>query len=403
MNHWKRSFAIIWSGEFFSSLTSSITGFAIIFWISLETRSPQVLALVFLTTFLPQLILGLFTGVYIDRWNRKWVMILSDLFMGACTAALCVLFYFDKVEIWHIYFLSSLRSAGNAFYQPAMKASVPLLAPEDQLMRVSGVSQIIYSISNIAGPAIAAFLITVLPMTLICASEVLGAVIASVALLFVLIPRPPKTDNVSPDFLGELKIGLQAIFQKKGMKWLFLSDLGAMFFILPISALFPLMTLEHFRGNTYQMSIVEIIWSVGMLAGGAVVSTNILKKMNKAGVIAAMCALDGLLFLLSGLLGTDGYVWFVVFTAMSGVAAALWSSTFTVIMQTSIDVDKQGRAFSTYDSLSLLPSIPGLLATGFIAETIGLTNSFVAAGTGILIIGLAIFFIPSIMALGREK
>ncbi|MDR1757468.1 MAG: MFS transporter [Bacteroidales bacterium] len=401
MKNWKRTFAVIWSGEFFSSLTSSITGFAIIFWISLETRSPQVLALVFLTTFLPQLIFGLFTGVYVDRWNRKWVMIVSDLFMGTCTAALCVLFYFNKVEIWHIYLLSSLRSAGNAFYQPAMKASVPLLAPEDQLMRVSGVSQIIYSISNIAGPAIAAFLITVLPMTFICASEVLGAVMASVALLFVVIPRPTKTNNTRTDFFNELKIGLQAIFQKKGMKWLFVSDLGAMFFILPIAALFPLMTLDHFGGNTYQMSIVEIIWSAGMLAGGALVSTNLLKKYNRVGIIALMCIIDGIAFLWSGLLPTDGYLWFAVFTAVSGVAAAIWNSAFTVIMQTSIDIEKQGRAFSTYDSLSLLPSIPGLLATGFIAETIGLTNSFVAAGAGILLIGFAIFFIPSVMALGK--
>jgi DHA3 family macrolide efflux protein-like MFS transporter len=401
--NWKRTFAIIWSGQFFSALTSSIVGYAIILWISLETQSAEVLAFGMAAALLPQIVLGLFTGVYIDRWNRKLVMIVSDMFMAGCTALLCVMFYLGKVEVWHIYLLSAMRSVGNAFYTPAMQASVPLLAPKSELMRISGINQVIYSISNIAGPAIAAFLITVLDMTFILSTEVVGAFVACVSLLLVKIPNPPKTENASPHIIDEIKTGLQAIFKPKGMKWLFASDLGAMFFILPISALFPLMTLQHFGGSTYQMSIIEIVWSVGMLAGGALISTNKLKMFNKVGIIAIMCIVDGLVFLFSGLLPSDGYIYFAVFSAISGVAAAMWNSAFTVIMQTTIDLDKQGRAFSTYDSLSLLPSIPGLLATGFIAESIGLTNSFIIAGAGILIIGIAILAIPSVMQLGNEK
>ncbi|GHT35251.1 MFS transporter [Bacteroidia bacterium] len=403
MTNWKRTFAIIWGGEFFSSLTSSIVAFAIIFWFSIETKSPEVLSLLMVSTLLPQLVLGLFTGVYIDRWNRKMVMILSDLFMATCTAVLVVLFFVGRVEIWHVYLLSGLRSVGNAFYQPAMKASVPLLAPESELMRISGINQIIYSASNIAGPALAAFLITVLDMTVILSTEVLGAMIACAALLFVKIPNPVKTDDAAPDFRKEIKEGLQAIFKQKGMRWLFLSDLGAMFFILPIAALFPLMTLEHFGGNTYQMGIVEIVWSVGMLVGGTLISINLFKHLNKAGIIAAMCITDGLVFLLSGLLPPSGYIWFAVLTAVSGVAAAVWNSAFTVIMQTNIDIDKQGRAFSTYDSLSLLPSVFGLLATGFVATAIGLPQSFIIAGAGIFVVGAGIFAVPSVMRLGKDR
>ena len=403
MNNWKRTFAIIWSGEFFSSLTSSIVSFAIVLWMSLETKSAQVLALGMVSALLPQLVLGLFTGVYIDRWNRKIIMIVSDLFMAACTAVLVMIFYIGKIEIWHIYVLSAMRSAGNAFYSPAMKASVPLLAPEDQFMRISGINQIIYSGCNIAGPALAAFLINIMPMEYILLMEVAGAVIASTSLLFVTIPNPEKDISQKPDFLNELKIGLQAIFKRKGMKWLFISDLSAMFFILPVAALFPLMTLNHFLGNTYQMSIVEIVWSGGMLAGGFLIGTNILNKYNKIYLIALMCMLDGLTFLFSGLLPQSGFIWFTVFSALSGVAAAIWNSAFNYILQTIIEPDKLGRAFSTYDSLSLLPSIPGLLATGFIAEKIGLTNSFIIAGCAIFIIGFLVLQIPSVRELGKSE
>jgi len=403
MNSWKRTFAIIWGGEFFSALSSSIVGFAIILWISFETKSAQVLALGMVSMLLPQLVLGLFTGVYIDRWNRKLIMIVSDLFMAACTAVLVVIFYLGKVEIWHIYLLSAMRSVGNAFYSPAMKASVPLLAPQEQFMRISGINQIIYSGCNIAGPALAAFFITIMKMEYILIMEVAGALIACTSLLFVKIPNPQKQENEKPDFLKELKIGLQAIFRRKGMRWLFVSDLSAMFFILPIAALFPLMTLNHFSGNAYQMSIVEIVWSGGMLFGGFLIGTNILNKFNKIFLIGAMCMLDGLTFLFSGLLPQNGFFWFAIFSAFSGIAAAIWNSAFNVVLQTTIEPDKLGRAFSTYDSLSLLPSIPGLLATGFIAESIGLTNSFIIAGTAIFIIGVIVLQIPSVRELGKTE
>jgi DHA3 family macrolide efflux protein-like MFS transporter len=375
---------------------------AVVFWLSIETKSAAVLAYGMVAALLPHLVLGLFTGVYIDRWNRKLVMIIADMFIAACTAAMCVMFYFGKVEIWQIYLLTAMRSVGSAFHSPAMQASVPLLAPENELMRVSGFNQIIYSISNIAGPAIAAFLITVIDMTYILFLDIIGAIIACTSLLFVKIPNPEKAYQ-TPDFIKELKTGLQAIFKPKGMKWLFISDLTAMFFILPIAALFPLMTLEHFMGNTYQMSVIEIIWSVGMLLGGAIVSSNKLTKFNKVALIAMMCILNGISFSFSGLLGAGGFWWFAVFTALSGVAAAIWGSAFTVIMQKNIDIDKQGRAFSTYDSLSLLPSIPGLLATGFIAEAIGITTSFIIAGIAVFVVGIAILCVPSVMELGKNK
>jgi Permeases of the major facilitator superfamily len=401
MDNWKKTFAIIWSGQLFSTLSSSIVGYAVVFWLSLETGSAEVLAYAMIATLLPQLVLGLFTGVYIDRWNRKLTMILADTFIAVCTAGLCILFYLGKVEIWQIYVLLGLRSAGSAFHMPAMQASVPLLAPESQLMRISGINQVIHSISNIAGPALAAFLITVMDMMHVLMLDIGGAAIACISLLFVKIPNPPQKEVVR-NFLKEIKEGLQAIFHNRGMAGLFVCDLGAMFFIIPIAALFPLMTLNHFMGNTYQMSLVEIAWGVGMLLGGAFIGFNKMRGFNKVILISLMCIINGLTFLFSGLLPSSGFIFFVLLTGISGIAGAIWNSAFTVIMQTKIPPDKLGRAFSTYDSLALAPSVPGLLATGFVAETIGLTNAFIIAGIGISLIGIIIFMIPSMIRLGKS-
>lgn len=402
-NSWKKTFAIIWSGQLFSTLTSSVVGYAVVFWLSLQTGSAEVLAYAMIATLLPQLVLGLFTGVFVDRWSRKVTMILADSFIAACTAIMCVMFYLDSVTIWQIYVLLILRSVGSAFHTPAMQASIPLLAPESELMRVAGVNQMIFSISNIAGPALAALLINLMDMTYVLSLDIIGAVIACTSLLFVTIPNPEKKDTEqTPNIMAEIKEGLHAIFSTQGLKWVLACDVAMLFFIIPISALFPLITLKHFMGDTYDMSIVEASWGVGIFVGGVLIGMKKIKMTNKIVLIGIVSILIGLTSLFSGLLPPSGLVWFIALTALSGVGGAIWNSAFTVILQTKIDPSVLGRAFSTYDSLMLLPSIPGLLATGFIADAIGITNVFVIAGIAICLIGCLFFVIPSVVSLGKS-
>ena len=404
MNSWKKTFYIIWTGQLFSTLSSSIVGFAIVFWLSIRTESAQILAYAMIAALLPQLLLGLISGAYIDRWNRKLTMICADSFIAFCTGILGVLFYFDMVEVWQVYVLLALRSAGSAFHTPAMQASTPLLAPESELMRIAGINQIIYSISNIAGPALSALMITFMDMTTILSLDIIGAIIACVSLLFVTIPNPKKeAEDQEKDLLREIKEGLQAIFHRRGMAWLFVCDVFSMFFIIPIAALFPLMTLSHFQGGAYEMGWVESSWGVGMLLGGIIIGSKKVDKYNKILLISIMCVINGLSFLFSGFLSPSALVGFIILTAVGSIAAAIWNGAFTVILQTKIEHDKLGRAFSTYDSLMLMPSIPGLLATGFIAEEIGLSNAFIIAGACLTVIGFVIYLIPSVRALGKEE
>ncbi len=91
-NNWKRTFAIIWSGQFFSILTSSLVNFAIIIWLSLQTGSAEILAYAAIAGMLPQILIGPFTGALIDRWNRKRIMMLADTFIALCTFILAFLF-----------------------------------------------------------------------------------------------------------------------------------------------------------------------------------------------------------------------------------------------------------------------------------------------------------------------
>ncbi len=403
MQGWKRVFGIIWSGQLISTLSSSIVGYAVVFWLSIETKSAEVLAWATIAALLPQMIIGPFTGVFVDRWDRRRTMIMADIFIAACTLIMALMFISGDVKISFVYLLLIMRSMGSAFHVPAMQASIPLLAPESELMRISGINQVIQSVSVIAGPALAALMITVLNMTWVLMFDVAGALIAVISLLLVRIPNPvKKEDTPKPHVLRELKEGLQEIYRHRGLLWLFILIVLAHFFIMPVAALFPLMTINHFNGGTYQMSIVEVCWGLGMLAGGALLGIKKI-RIPEIIIINLTFLVLGLTFLFSGILPESGFWIFAGLTLIGGITMAVYSASFMVIIQTNVNVAVMGRVFSLYGSLTLLPSIFGLLQTGFIADAIGVPNAFIISGTAITLLAVSAFFIPALRAMAVKK
>jgi len=454
MSHsWKRTFAIIWTGQLFSTLSSSVVSFAVIFWLSIQTGSAQVLAYATISSLLPQLILGLFTGVLIDRWNRKRIMIVADLYIAALTAVMAVLFFIGHADIGFIYVLLALRSIGSAFHVPAMEASVPLLAPQSELMRVAGVNNMIFSISTIAAPGIAAVFVSALDMTWVLMFDVLGALIACGSLLFVTIPNPwdvlkgvsaeapsetsildkqiseshnisLESHNQTPEsskqpsespkqlpesaiktefirFFSELNHGLHEVLKRPGLMWMFIFTIFASLAMVPVSTLFPLMTLENFAGDTYKMSIVEIAWGAGMLIGGGLMSLPKF-KFNNVVLINSMYVIIGLTYTFSGFLPPGGFYYFVVFTFIGGIAGAIFWGTFTVLLQSTLDSAVLGRVFSIHGSLIMIPAMLSLILTGVIADTIGISNAFIICGIALCLIGIISSYVPAIRRMAKN-
>ncbi|MFC3197992.1 MFS transporter [Parapedobacter deserti] len=403
MQHsWKRTFAIIWSGQFISLLSSSAVNFAIIIWLSLETGSAEVLAYAAIAALLPQTLIGPFAGVYIDRWDRKRTMIFADGFIAACTLVMSVLFYFGYSGLTFIYVLLALRSVGSAFHMPAMQASVPLLAPESELLRIGGINQVIQSVSSIAGPALGALAIGLMDIGYVLLLDIGGAVMAITSLLLVRIPNPekdPKQQAGVKQVLRDLALGIRAVTSNKGISWLFGFSILATFCIMPVAVLFPLLTLQHFGGGKFEMSVIEVVWGIGMLVGGGLLGV-FKPSLNKVIIINSMHILLGISLAVSGLLPASGFIFFTALTILGGVAASIYNASFTTVLQEKIDPAMLGRVFSMYFSIALLPSMIGLLSTGFIADNIGISLTFVILGSVISVVGIVSFFVPALMKLG---
>ncbi|MHC8949924.1 MFS transporter [Sphingobacterium hungaricum] len=400
-NSWKRKFSIIWVGQFISLISSSAVNFAIIIWLSLEKGSAEVLAFAAIAAMLPQAIIGPIAGVYVDRWDRKKTMIFADGFVALCTLVMSISFYLGYESLLLIYVMLALRSVGSSFHMPAMQASIPMLAPESELLRVSGINQIIQSVSTIAGPALGALAIGLLSIGNVLLLDIIGAIVAIVSLLFVHIPNPQVAEKSKASIqqvIQDIKIGFREITRNKGVSWMFFYSILATFCIMPVAVLFPLLTIQHFGGGKFEMSLIEIMWGVGMLVGGSLL--GIFKpSISKIVIINCMQIILGITFSLSGYISSSAFIFFVVLTGIGGVAASIYNASFTTVLQEQIKPEMLGRVFSMYFSVAIFPSIVGLMSSGFVSDAIGINLMFIILGSIVAFIGIVSFFTPSLMKL----
>ena len=109
---WQIPFFSIWTGQAFSLIGSRVAQFALIWWLTKLTGSATVLATASLAALVPDIVLGPLAGAYVDRWNRRIVMIVADSVVALASLWLAVLFWAGSIEIWHVYVIMAVRSVG---------------------------------------------------------------------------------------------------------------------------------------------------------------------------------------------------------------------------------------------------------------------------------------------------
>ena len=369
-NNWKLKFYTIWAGQAVSLITSAILQMAIIFYLTEKTGSAMVLSMASLVGFLPYAVFGPAIGVLVDRHDRKKIMIGADLIIAAAGAVLAIVALYMELPIWMVMVVLFIRSIGTAFHTPALNAVTPLLVPEEQLTKCAGYSQSLQSISYIVSPAVAALLYSVWELNAIIAIDVLGAVIASITVAIVRIPKlGDQVQSLKPNFIREMKEGMAVLRQNKGLFALLLVGTLYMFVYMPINALYPLITMEYFNGTPMHISITEIAYASGMLIGGLLLGLfgNYQKRIL---LITASIFMMGISLTISGLLPQS----------YSGVQTALF--------QEKIKPEYLGRVFSLTGSIMSLAMPIGLILSGFFADRIDVNHWFLLSG--ILIICIAI-------------
>jgi DHA3 family macrolide efflux protein-like MFS transporter len=266
--NWAPRFFTLWIGQAFSLLGSQLVQFAIIWYLTLETNSATALAIASLMGLLPQVILSPFIGTWVDRGNRRAILISADAMVAVATLVLVVLFALGRVEIWHIYTLLFVRAVAGGFHQSAFGASVVLLVPKEQLARVQGFNQALYGGLNIISAPLGAFLYAVLPMQGILSIDVGTAALAIIILLFFQIPQPERGESAEATFWQDFAAGFRYILAWRGLLIVLGMVMVINFFYTAAESLTPILISRHFQGDAQQLGWWQAAFATGTIAGG---------------------------------------------------------------------------------------------------------------------------------------
>ncbi len=385
--YWKKAFAIIFSGQIFSILTSSMVQFSIIWHLTETTESAVVLTTAGLVAFMPQAILGPFIGVWLDRWNRKLTMIISDSTIALFSLALGLYFYLGEPSLVFVYLILMVRSTAAAFHAPSFQAAIPLIAPEEQLTRVAGWQQMVFSASTVIGPALGIAVYTATSLGVVLFLDVLGALIASTMLLFVKINQPKPEAQRSSNFISEFKLGWKAFVKVKAIVVITIATAVFSIAFMPLATLFPLMTLSYFERGGYSASLVESVFSIGMILGGLLLSVAASKWKDITYICWSLIVI-GLACLASGVISAEAFIVFVVLSFLMGAASPFFNGPYMAMIQRAYEPAMLGRVISLVTSVMLLASPIGLLLAGPIVDKYGVQLWFFWSGVITVLTGI---------------
>ncbi len=396
---WQLPFFTIWTGQQLSLVGSRIASFALVWWLTDLTGSATVLATASMVALLPEILLGPVAGAYVDRWNRRVVMMVADGLIALASLWLAYLFWADAMRIWHIYLIMMVRALGGSFHWPAMQASTSLMVPKKHLTRVAGLNQTMNGAMSVAGPPLGALALGLLPPHGVMLTDVGTALLAIGPLFFVFVPQPRRSRHEQsslPTLWDDIREGLHYIGAWPGLMALIGLALVVKIALTPAFSLIPLLVRDGFHGDAARLSLFQSVMGVGLLGGGLVLSAWGGFRRRIYTTMVALVAL-GMGFVVLGLTPASLFWVALVSIFVVGFMMPLVDGPIMAILQGTVPPEVQGRVFTMMSSLLGLTSPIGLAVAGPVSDWLGLQFWYLAAGLLAAVIGTAGFFLPALM------
>ncbi len=362
-------FSIVWFGQVISLLGSGMTAFALTIWAWEITGQATALALVGFFSFGPTVLLSPVAGALVDRWNRKLVMMLSDLAAGLMSVVVLLLYATGHLQIWHLYVTGAFAGAFQAFQFPAYSAAVTMMLPKEQYTRASGMLSLAESASNILAPIGAGILLGLIGITGVLAIDIVTFLFAIGALLAVHIPQP-ETTAAGREGRGSLWkesfYGFRYILDRPsllGLQLVFLAiNLSATF---GFTVLAP-MVLARTGNDELVLGSVQSAMGVGGVVGGVLLSVWGGPTRRVHGVLLGMAASSLLGALVLGL-GRGLSTW-AVGAFFSLFFLPIINGSNQAIWQAKVAPDVQGRVFATRRLIAQISAPVAMLLAGPMAD-----------------------------------
>lgn len=362
-----RTFFIIWLGQFISSMGSSMTYFAIELWAWELTSQVTTLAIISLVTQIPSILITLVSGIFIDRVNRKILMIIGDSVAAISTVFICYLYFNNQLETWHLYVTGAVNGAFSEIQLLAYSASISMLVPKQHYTRATSMNSAIHYGSIIIAPALAGILYYIIGFGGILFIDLITFIIAITTIFTLKIPQRKITNQ----FRNKI-IFWQEIF----FGFRYLVEHPSLLAIIKTHALF---TFIHNIGGTFSSAMIlartnnnaTVLGSISSAAGlGGVTGAILLSvwggyKRRINGFLLGMIG-AGISKIVFGF-GQGLMIWLPA-QFCSSLNFPMLTSSKTAILLSKVRPDVQGRVFAVESSIQQIVSVIAVLISALLVD-----------------------------------
>ena len=390
---WKKKVAVFLVGQTVTTFGSMLVQYAIMWHLTLTTKSGLVLALAAIFGFLPQAIVSIFAGVWADRMNRKLMIIISDSSIALATFGLALLMLSGVDDLWLIFLVMAVRSVGAGFQTPAISALLPQIVPTDKLMRVNGINSSVSSSLMLLAPVAAAAVYANLSLVGILFIDVVTAVIGLSLLATVSVPTLARAASADkPSYFSDLKDGIQYIFTHDLVRWV-MAIFGIVFLLIVApSNLSPLMLVRNFGTEVWMLTVLELSFGVGMVLGGALMAV-LGVKLDRLSTIIGTSIAFGVLAVVMGF--TTNLILFFSLFFLIGLAVPAFSTSAMTLLQETVEPERQGRVFGFVGIVMSVAMPLGMAILGPLADVVSVESLLIATGAATVVIAVLAVSLPS--------
>jgi DHA3 family macrolide efflux protein-like MFS transporter len=390
---WKKRVTVFLVGQTISTFGSLLVQYALLWHLTLTTKSGLVLALAAVFGFLPQAIVSIFAGVWADRVNRKVMIIVSDSTIALATLSLAFFMLSGVDDLWLIFLVMAVRSVGAGIQMPAISALIPQIVPTDKLMRVNGINSSVQSSLLILGPVAAAAIYSTMSLAAILFIDFVTAAIGLLLLATIAVPTLSRAASLEkPSYFADLREGLKYIFGNDLVRWVMVIYSVVFLLIVAPSNLSPLMLVRTFGGDVWLLTVLELSFGVGMVAGGALMAI-FGSKVDRLGMMVGTSVVFGVLAVVMGF--TTNLILFYSLFFLIGLAVPAFSTSSMTLLQETVEPERQGRVFGFVGIVMAVAMPLGMAVLGPLADVVSVEILLIVTGVATVLIAVIAVLLPA--------
>lgn len=380
-----RDFRLLWSGQVVSSFGDALTNLALLLTAQRLTGSTSAVAATAIAIAVPQLTFGLIAGVYVDRWDRKQVMVVSDIIRAVLVLGFLLVSSADLM--WLLYGVAFVQASIGTFFNPARTALMPSVVPADGLLGANSLSEMSRIVAGVAGTAAAGVIAglagSMAPVFWLDSATFL---VSAYAVARIATDAAPEPSDGSPAVVAELREGLNLVRRSRLLTGVLAGGAVVMLGLGAVNVLLVPFVIDELAISETWFGALELAQVSSMVAAGALLAvvaarvkpTRLVSLgMIGAGVVVAAMSAVGNVWHLMGLLFAVGWV-----------ITPLQASVQTIIQRT-VPGSKLGRVGALLSTVMTATNVISMAAAGVIAGAIGVRSVFALAGLIAITAGLA--------------